>query len=808
MIESHNIPIKDSIGFNLLRGVFSIYIVIAIVVTLIHMTTEYFNAKQVVKDDLVLYQRTFDSALSDALWDLDDERVATLTKGILKLPSVKAIQIFDTSGRVVTSLPSNFKENQDTSLREARVIKHGFNITYQRENEHLQVGSGLLYSDREVVISKVSTGFALIIINSLIKTAALWAIFLWLVKPMIINPLVYMSNSVRDITIERLNDFKLSIRTSHKNEFKILEESFNSMTARLNTSLNEINATSNQLNSANNYLEQLLQSVQFMMQATSKPQLIKSYIHHFFKGLTSLTASNIQVTYVERLPNQDKMYRQVDYDVNPDNRETFFFQALTVADDRLTDKIPALFKVNHTQFYYSQLDEYQFLHIPFWWQGELHCVMSFRLSEQAKFASSDESFLVTLCQLFILVYEQIEIKQNLEQTVIERTSELKKSHDNMKLKAEELKKVSHYKTQFLANMSHEIRTPMNGIYGSLQILNESNQHNESSAIIDTALVSCRGLLTIVNDILDFSKIEAGKLDIETRHFDATSVVKIVENELKQAADNQAISLITNVDDHFHAFWLGDEVRVKQILLNIVSNAIKFTHKGSVTINVRSSKDALFFDVVDTGIGMSEKLVNNIFERFEQADATTTRAYGGTGLGTSISQNLAKMMGGNITVLSQEGVGSTFKITLPLKQSNPMKNEGTDIENQRLIPDLTGVKVLLAEDNKINQIIFKKLMAPTNAAIDVAKNGQECIELYERTQPDVIFMDIQMPVMDGIEACKRIKALSQVPIIALTANVMKEDTNHYYEVGFNEVLSKPIELDELYKSCVECQKMNN
>jgi CheY-like chemotaxis protein len=236
-----------------------------------------------------------------------------------------------------------------------------------------------------------------------------------------------------------------------------------------------------------------------------------------------------------------------------------------------------------------------------------------------------------------------------------------------------------------------------------------------------------------------------------------------------------------------------------MLINIIANAVKFTLEGSVIINI-SGSDKITVEVIDTGIGMSEEVLVRIFERFEQADKSTTRKYGGTGLGLNIAFNLAKMMGGNIDVKSQLGEGSFFIIHLPLVRTN---REKIPKERETLnTPELSDITALLAEDSAINRKIFNKLMSPTNVNILQAKNGTECIELFNIHHPDVIFMDIQMPIMDGVEACKIIRGSSNIPIIAITANVMDEDVKLYKEIGFDCILSKPVELRELYESCVK------
>ncbi|MBH0017965.1 response regulator [Pseudoalteromonas arctica] len=369
------------------------------------------------------------------------------------------------------------------------------------------------------------------------------------------------------------------------------------------------------------------------------------------------------------------------------------------------------------------------------------------------------------------------------------------NHEQALGHAKELaEQASQAKSEFLANMSHEIRTPMNGILGTLQLLQEQPLNEKSKEYLKKSLYSTRSLTTIINDILDFSKIEAGKLSLEYKSFDLFELIHHLDSDLGlQASDkNIYLKFIINIE---HKYWVGDPVRLRQIFLNLISNAIKFTSQGGVTVTFRlTDENKICCCISDTGIGISEQAIERLFERFEQAEQSTTREYGGTGLGLPITKSLIGLMNGEIKVTSQLDSGSQFYVYLPLKQAQI--DESTLITKNVELPDLSGKTILLAEDNKINQLVASAMLEPTKATIIIANNGLEAISLYESHKPDIIFMDIQMPKMDGLQACKKIKALNNEQIvIALTANVFTEQKEIYRQL-FDGYVSKPIEKHEL------------
>lgn len=356
------------------------------------------------------------------------------------------------------------------------------------------------------------------------------------------------------------------------------------------------------------------------------------------------------------------------------------------------------------------------------------------------------------------------------------------------------------KSEFLGNMCHEIRTPMNGILGTLQLLKQRSMRGEDAEnLIDIALTSSEFLMRILNDILDFSKLEAHKLNIETSPFDMGNLINDTINNVREAAESKGLSLAVNSNSPPSDVFLGDEVRIKQILGNILSNAIKFTETGTISLYVNTSATSTVFTVKDSGIGMTAEQISILCDRFSQADLSTTRKYGGTGLGMAIVSELVSLMNGSLDVNSAAGVGTVITVELPLQKSGQAPSPQPHSEEMK-IPDFSGMTILIAEDNDINRIIVEELLKATNAKLELVEDGKQVLEYCLNADADIIITDINMPNMGGEELLINLSESGFIkPVIALTANAVKQQVDHYHALGFTDVISKPVYAEQLYQT---------
>lgn len=371
------------------------------------------------------------------------------------------------------------------------------------------------------------------------------------------------------------------------------------------------------------------------------------------------------------------------------------------------------------------------------------------------------------------------------------------------------------KSDFLSNMSHEIRTPMNAILGLTELLLEENFAGSNLENLKSIKYSADNLLVIINDILDFSKIEAGKITFENIDFDLRLRMAELKKTFDYRAKEKGLEFNVTVPENIPHYIKGDPYRLNQILFNLVGNAIKFTSKGFVEVKTSlhatddTSKINLVFDIIDSGIGVPEHKQNKIFESFTQAYTDTTRKFGGTGLGLAITKNLTVLQGGSINIKSKVGSGTTFTVEIPFEVGNPDALEKQDKTEKDLILDLSEIKILLVEDNLMNQFVAKQFFKKWNNEIYIANNGLEAIEILAKDGSfDLVLMDLQMPELSGFEATEVIRAEHtkvknrNIPIIALSADAFQETRRKVLEAGMNDFVTKPFKPEELYQKIVK------
>lgn len=404
--------------------------------------------------------------------------------------------------------------------------------------------------------------------------------------------------------------------------------------------------------------------------------------------------------------------------------------------------------------------------------------------------------------------ELLEETQSLNRELIQKKEQLEKNVEQLEKAKEKVEEGSKAKSEFLSTMSHEIRTPMNAIIGMTNLLVKDNPREDQLEQLEILDFSAKTLLSLINDVLDFSKIESGKIEFETVPFNLENLLNGVLESFRFTAEKKDVMLYLDLDEEIPDVIAGDSNRLTQILNNLVSNAVKFTEEGSVGIVVEAKETSgdqleLLFTVTDTGIGISEEKQKEIFESFTQERTDTSRVFGGTGLGLTISKKLIELQNGNIYLESEKGKGSTFYVELPFQNSEEPGGEATSFSQFSTPDTLKGSKVMLVEDNAINQKVMMRFLDKWDIEVVLAEDGKEALDEIQQSYVNLVLMDLQMPEMDGYEATRKIRELadkqrSEVPIIALTAAALKEVKEKVFASGMNDYLTKPFNPSELQK----------
>jgi len=429
--------------------------------------------------------------------------------------------------------------------------------------------------------------------------------------------------------------------------------------------------------------------------------------------------------------------------------------------------------------------------------------------------------IIAILILLLVIFFAFRIQRKNLKVVRERNRIIDETNKKLELSfvmleeaKEEAEKNARIKSEFLSIMSHELRTPMNAVLGMTQVIMEENPRKDQLENLETIKISAESLLQIINDILDYNRLESGRLILENKDFSLRNMMDKMFTIFSLSIKQKGLTLKYNYDENLGEGFIGDEIRIREILTNLIGNAIKFTEKGSIIVDIKkiglkANSSLIRFSVIDTGIGISQESIANIFDSFTQEKTDTTRKYGGTGLGLSIVKKLLELMGGKIYVESKVGEGSRFYFEIELQNSDkkfePVITEVKPQQEQQTF----SKKVLIVEDNKVNQLVMTKMLRSTGIEIDIADNGKIGFEKVLQNEYDIVFMDLLMPEMDGYEAAKEIRNCNkEIPIIALTADVMKGVEEKTKDAGMNSYLTKPVKKDELLKILEEYTNKEN
>ena len=764
------LPWRESIAARLLRIIFGAYLVVALVVTGVQLALEYRNTEARVVAELEAMQNTFGRAISDAMWNYNTEVLGGIMSGIKEVPIVLGVKIEDEQGKLVRAAGS-LQDEQGRRWRATpqgglspepptdalfdKVLSRQYPIVYTDEHgTRRSIGRWSVYTSQRVVVDQVKYGFFLILVNAVLKTLALWFIFLYVVRRWLGRPLQQLAQYVGELNIDNLGDKPFVVQDRGRNELHLLADKVNAMASSLKASVAGKAEMVHRLQEENAERRNVQEALR------RSEEKYRGIVEGALEGIFRITLEgrvlsvNPAGARMLGYPSADALLQHVtDFGrqcyVRPAERKRII--ATLLEQDLIAGVELELRRADGQAFWAS---------------------ISARLvRDEGGRPLLVETFATDVSARKRAEEELQRHREQLEEAVAERTAELMKAKEQADV-------ANRAKSAFLANMSHEIRTPLNAILGMSQLALETGLDAQQNNYVQKVHHSAEALLGIINDILDFSKIEAGHLDMESIPFELGNVMDSLANLVGMKAEEKGLELVFRMGAGLPDTLLGDPSRLGQVLLNLGTNAVKFTERGEVVVTVDVlERDAgsivLGFEVSDTGIGITPEQHERLFKAFAQADSSTSRRYGGTGLGLAISQRLVQMMGGELDCESEVGRGSRFHFSarFGIGAAQQARRPATAAR------ELRGARMLIADDNDVAREVLVAMASALDLRPSTARNGQEALEAVAAAdaghQPfDLLLLDWKMPGMNGVDCAKAIAgmALAHPPptVLMLTA----------------------------------------
>jgi PAS domain S-box-containing protein len=762
----------------LLRKLLLAYAVFAVLLSLVTVFYEYRAARREVLGSMQTLVVTFSSGIKGALWEYQEDILGSIVRGIGTYPGVASAEILDASGQVRATWRNAANIPASTMLTASEIfVVDG--VTPVRE-----IGRVIVSSSDSYLYERLADRLSGTMMFALAQIVFLGIMFYLLTRRLVVQPLAKFSDQVRQMTTSGRHDL-IAVDQTGALELDTLQRGFNALMVQLDSSLQQV-ATHNA------HLEDRI--VERTREISQQEQKIRNILRATHAGTWEWSLQTDALILDGR---SAEILGYTHEELQPLSIHTFL--AFGHPDDIAHSNAQIRLHLNGKIPVYEADVRMRHKNGSWVWVQARGSVVSHDPQGKPDWLAG------TYLDVSAIKHAQIQLEE---------------LNRDLKQRTDEAETANRAKSDFLANMSHEIRTPMNGILGMLSLLGHTDLTERQRDYAHKAHGAATALLGIINDILDFSKVEAGKMELCIEPFAVADVLNDLSGILYSTMGGKAVDVVVNIDPAVPAVLMGDPLRLRQVLLNIAGNAVKFTPQGRVVLGVTrvgaqggGECEGFEFSVTDSGIGIASNKLDYIFQGFSQAESSTTRRFGGTGLGLAISKRLVDLMGGVLQVQSEQGQGSRFYFSLQLDAASPevalalragvVKSLARN-SNLAANQPLAGLRLLVVEDNLLNQQVAQELLTRHGAQVQLANDGLEGVAMALASQPpfDAVLMDLQMPQMDGLEATRSIRRnphLQAMPIIAMTANAMESDREACRAAGMVDHLSKPIDLKKLLAS---------